>query len=150
MTLVDSAVHASMGELEEPTTTRLMLWHNPACSKSRAVAEILDSYEIPYAVRDYVAEPPTVDELTELERWTGRDLHALIRKSEPEWEQLGFDNHSPSDGELARAIARYPVLLERPILASTASAVVGRPPEAVLRWLVVNGFLKPFSKTGTT
>jgi arsenate reductase len=150
MASIDSTGHAHLTESENPRNSPLVLWHNPGCSKSRAVADILDSHEIPYAVRDYRVEPPTVDELNELERRTGRDLHALVRKSEPEWAQLGFENHPPSDRELAEAIARHPVLLERPILANAVSAVVGRPPEVVLPWLMANGFVKTFSKIDTT
>ena len=38
----------------------------------------------------------------------------------------------PDDDDIMRAIAKKPLMMERPILSHDGRAVVGRPPEAIL------------------
>ena len=46
-----------------------------------------------------------------------------------------YDDILPDDADILRAIAKIPIMLERPILACGARAVIGRPPERVLTLL---------------
>ncbi|HTQ78536.1 MAG TPA: ArsC/Spx/MgsR family protein, partial [Thermoanaerobaculia bacterium] len=40
-----------------------------------------------------------------------------------------------SDAEIVQALARHPILIERPIVFAADKAALGRPPEAVLQIL---------------
>jgi arsenate reductase len=57
-----------------------------------------------------------------------------VRAGEPEYRQAGLTPDAGDEAILA-AMARYPVLIERPILILSDGAVVGRPPDRVLKLL---------------
>jgi len=119
----------------------LILWHNPQCSKSRAVKEILIERGVPHRDRFYLEDPPGADEVRALAAKVGKPLEAMVRKNEEPWTELGFDGHSPDPVELSEAVSGHPVLLERPILEDREGGIVGRPPESVIPWLMARGHL---------
>lgn len=112
----------------------LVLLHNPACSKSRAVKALLDERGLDYALRPYLDQPLDLAELRALVTKLGAAPADLVRTGEPEFAAAGLSARS-SDDELLRSIAAHPALMQRPILVRGARARVGRPPEAVLELL---------------
>ena len=56
----------------------------------------------------------------------------LIRDGEPEFKSLRKKKADLSKADIAQAIARNPILLQRPIVVAGKKAAIGRPPEAVL------------------
>ncbi len=113
---------------------RLLLLHNPRCSKSRAVKALLDARGLAYDVRCYLEAPLTRAELEELAQCLARPIREWTRSEEPAFSALGLPAAAPNES-LLDAIARHPELLERPVLVRGARAVVGRPPEAILELL---------------
>lgn len=124
---------------EEPF--ELVLWHNPLCSKSRAVKEILIERGVPHRERRYLEDFPQADELKRLAAKVGKPLETMVRKDEQPWTELGFDLHVPDSTTLATAIAQHPILLERPVLEDREGGIIGRPPESVMPWLMARGHL---------
>ena len=59
----------------------------------------------------------------------------FIRKGEKEFAKLNLANHLDNDTLLYEAMSTNPKLIERPIITSDTSAVIGRPPENVLELL---------------
>jgi arsenate reductase len=57
-----------------------------------------------------------------------------VRSSESAYKDAGL-NADAKDPAILTAMARHPVLIERPILITPQRAVVGRPPERVLELL---------------
>jgi arsenate reductase (glutaredoxin) len=55
---------------------------------------------------------------------------ALVRKKEA--AALGVDPAKLSEEALIAAMAKNPIIVERPIVVSGGKAVLGRPPEKVL------------------
>ncbi len=110
---------------------RLVLLHNPRCSKSRAARALLEERGARFDERRYLEEPLTRDELASLRRRLGRPAAEWVRKGEAAYAEAGLGAGS-DEGVILDAIAVHPVLLERPILVRGARAVVGRPPENVL------------------
>lgn len=117
-----------------PEGEKLLLLHNPRCSKSRAAKALLEERGADFALRLYLEEPLTRLELAELERRLGRPAREWIRRGEPAFAAAGLTAES-EDPAVLDAIARHPELLERPILVRGRRAVVGRPPEQVLALL---------------
>lgn len=106
----------------------LVLLHNPRCSKSRAARALLEERGVAFVERRYLEDPLTPAELADLARRLGRPPREWARRGEPDWT-LPSD---AGDAEVLAAMAKHPILLERPILVRGGRAVVGRPPERVL------------------
>ena len=108
------------------------IWHNPRCSKSRQTLELLREKGIEPTIREYLKQPPTKAEVEKLIDLVGGDAKDLIRDGEAEFKTLGKKKAELSRSDIAQAIARHPILLQRPIVVSGSRAAIGRPPEAVL------------------
>jgi arsenate reductase len=111
----------------------MTFYHNPRCSKSRAALELLRTKDVPVRLVDYLKSPPDIGELKSLAKMLG-GAHAMVRDGEPAYREAGLDASS-SDEQVLEAIARHPILLQRPILVRDGKAAIGRPPEAVLALL---------------
>jgi arsenate reductase len=112
----------------------LTIYHNPRCSKSRQALALLQEHKVPLRIVEYLKEPPTRAELAGLRRKLGLPPAQWIRKGEAEFKAAKLDADSPED-KLLDAMAKHPILIERPIVVRGDRAVVGRPPERVLELL---------------
>ena len=117
-----------------PRTGDLLFLHNPKCSKSRQLKAALDERGVAYDERRYLDEPLSRRDLGSLKTLLGVGAHDMIRKKEAEYAEAGLSADS-SDGEVLDAVARFPRLLERPVLISGERAAIGRPTEAALALL---------------
>ena len=106
------------------------LYYNPACSKCRTAAGLLEDAGVDVGLVRYLDTPPTVESLEELMGMLGiDDPRAMMRAGEAIYAELGLD--AASGAELLEAIAAHPILLERPIFVRDGRAVIARPPERV-------------------
>ncbi len=112
----------------------LTIYHNPRCSKSRAALAILQAHEVPLRIIEYLKAPPTRAELAALRTKLGRSPSEWIRQGEPEYKQARL-SASSTEEQLLDAMAKHPILIERPIVVRGARAIVGRPPERILELL---------------
>ena len=110
---------------------RLVLLHNPRCSKSRAAHALLSERGVDFEERRYLEDPLSREELDALRERLGRSPLEWVRKGESAWSDAGLGPDA-SDDQVLDAIAAHPILLERPIAISADRAIVGRPPENVL------------------
>lgn len=110
----------------------MLLLHNPKCSKSRATLALLEARGIAFDVRLYLEKPLSVEELGDLARRLDSPVIGFTRRGQSEFADAGLSGDS-SDGEILAAMAATPILMERPILMRGKHAVIGRPPEDVLR-----------------
>jgi arsenate reductase len=84
-------------------------------------------------VRLYLEAPLSRAELDELGRRLGRPAREWVRRGEAAFRAA--DLGDAAEGQLLDAVAANPILLERPIGVRATSAVVGRPPEEILKLL---------------
>ena len=106
------------------------LFHNPRCSKSRAVHAILEEHGADFEVFDYLNDPLTADDVRAvLDKLGLDDPRALMRTKESAYRDADCANHEGDD--LITAMLEHRVLIERPILIRGDRAVIGRPPEEV-------------------
>ena len=108
-----------------------VIYHNPRCSKSRQALELLRRHGIEPVVIEYLKTPPDAAALCSL----GLPARAILRDTEEEYGALGLSDPRKTDAELFEAIARHPILLQRPIVATGKRVVVARPPERVMELL---------------
>jgi arsenate reductase len=109
----------------------VVIYHNPRCSKSRQTLELLRAHGVEPEIIDYLKDAPSAARIKELVRLLGIEPHALLRTKEAPYAELRLSKQSSLD-EIANAIAKHPILLERPIVVSGRKAALGRPPENVL------------------
>jgi arsenate reductase (glutaredoxin) len=111
------------------------IYHNPRCSKSRQTLALLEKRGIRPKVIEYLVTPPTEAELGRLLKLLGLTPRELLRTKEEEYKKARLDNPEVPDADIIRAMIKYPRLMERPIVVSNNKAVLGRPPEKVLKIL---------------
>ncbi len=109
---------------------QVTLLHNPRCSKSRQALVLLETSGHEVAVRRYLDEPLDRAELETLQSQLGAPVIEWTRTREAAFQGAGLTRDT-SDAELLDAMARHPILLERPVAILGSRAVVGRPPERV-------------------
>ncbi|MGJ8687826.1 MAG: arsenate reductase (glutaredoxin) [Spongiibacteraceae bacterium] len=108
------------------------IYHNPRCSKSRQTLQLLADNGIDPDVVLYLETPPTAEELKDLLAKLNIAPRQLLRKGEQAYKDLSLADTELSDDVLLDAMCANPKLIERPIVVSGGSAVLGRPPENVL------------------
>lgn len=115
---------------------QVTIYHNPRCAKSREALKLLKSRGIEPRVVEYLKTPPTRAELEQLLALLKLEPRALLRTKEAEYKQAGLDDPKLTKGAILAAIAKYPKLLERPIVVvGNKKAALGRSPENVLKIL---------------
>jgi arsenate reductase len=110
------------------------IYHNPRCSKSRETLALIESNGIEPQVVEYLKTPPTKEELRGLLKKLGMKPEQLVRRGEDVYKQK-FAGKSLTEEQWLDALAKNPVLIERPIVVKGSQAVLGRPPENVLALL---------------
>ena len=108
------------------------IYHNPRCSKSRETLRLIEEKGIAPAVVEYLKTPPDEATLKQLVRQLRIKPRELLRINEEEYKLAGLDDLTLSDDAVIAAMARYPKLIERPIVVHDGKAVIGRPPAKVL------------------
>lgn len=113
----------------------ITIYHNPRCSKSRATYDLIRSTyngaNETTEVIEYLKQPLTVEQLKALNAQLGGPVRAMIRETEAEYAELQLADPTLTDAQLYEALAKHPVLLQRPIVVRNGRAVIGRPPENV-------------------
>ena len=110
----------------------ITILHNPRCAKSREALALLQQHAADIKVIDYLKNPLTARELTELLAKLKIPARQLLRNKEDEYKQLGLDDMSLSEQQLIDAMAQQPKLIERPVIIKADNAVIGRPASNIL------------------
>ena len=105
------------------------IYHNPRCSKSRQTLQLLQDKGITPIIVEYLENPPSSNELTEILRKLGKSPSEILRSKEAAEVGIAKDLN---DEALINAISQHPRAMERPIVVNGDKAAVGRPPESVL------------------
>ena len=113
----------------------LIIYHNPACSKSREALQILQDKNLIPEIINYLENPPTPRQLKELIGILGVSARDLLRTTESVYKDAELDDDTLTDEEIIEAICEYPALLQRPIVISGGRAVIGRPPTRIMEIL---------------
>ena len=116
---------------------KVIIWHNPRCSKSRQTLQLLQERGIDPEIVRYLETPPSADEIREVLKLLGfSSARELMRKKEKEYRELNLADEARSEDELIRAMVEHPRLIERPVVIvedeKGRRAALGRPPENVL------------------
>lgn len=111
------------------------IYHNPRCSKSRQTLELLRANGVEPEIELYLENPLDAQAIANLLNLLGISAPQLVRRSEQDFKDNNLGRANISEEELIAAMVKYPKLIERPIVVSGNSAVLGRPPENVMELL---------------
>ncbi|MEZ5995569.1 MAG: arsenate reductase (glutaredoxin) [Hyphomonadaceae bacterium] len=107
------------------------IFHNPKCSTSRQVLEMIEASGAKPTVIEYLKAGWTKKQLKELFAAAGVTPRQALRAKAAEAEELGLLDPKVSDAKLLDAMVAHPVLVERPFVASAKGTRLCRPKETV-------------------
>jgi arsenate reductase len=105
------------------------IWHNPKCSTSRKVLEMIRAKGIEPAIVDYLKNPPSVAEIKSALKEMGAQPRELLRRRGTPYDELGLDDGKLGDAALLAAMHAHPVLIERPVVRTRKGTRLCRPPD---------------------
>ncbi len=113
----------------------LQLLHNPRCGKSRDCMLFTTETEIPFEIINYIENPLNVDDLKILIKKLKIKPIELVRQKESIWIEK-YQAGKLTNSQIIKAIAKHPILMQRPIIIDGDKAIIGREIDKV------EGFLK--------
>ena len=113
--------------------TELTIYHNPRCSKSRQTLELIINRNLNPKIVLYLEEKLSQQELKSIISKLGISPRDLLRKGEVEYKENNLDNINLSNDKIIDLMICFPKLVERPIVVKDNQAIIGRPPENVLK-----------------
>lgn len=112
----------------------ITIYHNPRCSKSRETLELLEQEGVKPDVIEYLLNPPSEEELKSILGKLGLKPWDIARKNEPLFKEK-LEGKARREDVWIRILVKNPILIERPIVVKNNEAVLGRPPQNVLKLL---------------
>ncbi len=106
-----------------------VIWHNPKCSTSRKVLEMIRAKGVEPQIVDYQKTPPSAAEIKAALKAMGMKPRDLLRRKNTPYEELGLDDPKLSDAQLVAAMAEHPLLIERPVVHTNKGTRLCRPVE---------------------
>lgn len=107
------------------------IWHNPKCSTSRKVLEVIRARGVELVIVDYVNAPPSVAAIKAVLEAMGMKPRDLLRRRGTPYDDLGLGDETLPDARLIEAMHAHPILIERPVVRSPKGTRLCRPPEVV-------------------
>ena len=111
--------------------SKVTIWHNPRCSKSREALKLLEEKGAEVEVFKYLDEKITKEDIKKLLTMIGAKPRDIMRTKEAIYKELGLKDVE-DDEKLIEAMVEHHKLIERPIVIKEGKAVIGRPPSKVL------------------
>lgn len=96
---------------------------------------LLKEHNLDFSIVEYLKTPLTPSEIISLSKKLGKAPGEFVRKNEADFKNNNLATKLNDDQRMAEAIAKFPKIMERPIVVKGDKAVIGRPPENVLSLL---------------
>ena len=118
----------------------IKFYHNPRCSKSRQALQLISSQNITLEIIKYLEEGISKLDLENVFNGLEIDRNNFLRKNEKAFKDLNINLKKISTDQLIKLIIENPIIIQRPLAIKYEKdvfidAVIGRPPEMVLKLL---------------
>jgi arsenate reductase len=107
------------------------IYHNRRCGTSRKTLEILEAEGVEVEIVDYLACPPSKEELRRLYGRAGIGPREGLRAKEPVAAELGLTAEGVSDEAILDGMVEHPILINRPLVETAKGVRLCRPQEVV-------------------
>jgi arsenate reductase (glutaredoxin) len=125
------------------TSTRLTVYLDPASDDAQTVLATLQDLGQEPRVVDYIATPPTRDELRNLSMLLRDADQSLARRYDTLFLALQLDDRFISENEFWTAIVEHPSLINGPVLVNASKARICRTENAVRSFLGLEAASEP-------
>lgn len=114
--------------------SKIKIWHNNRCSKSREAKKILEEQNVPHGTFEYLKEIFTINDIEDIMNMLDiTDIKDMLRKNEDEYKSLDIQNKSHN--EIISLVIQNPKLIQRPIIIKDDKAIIARPMENLIKLL---------------
>lgn len=103
----------------------LQILHNPRCGKSRTCLAFATDLKVPFEIINYLETPLSADDLKALIQKLRIKPIELVRQKEAVWIE-NYKDKKLTDAAIIKAMVKYPILIERPIVIDGDRAIIGR------------------------
>lgn len=110
----------------------IVIYHNPACATSRNTLALIRNAGVEPHIVEYLKTPPSRIMLHRLLMRMEKPVRSILREKGTPYVELGLADATLGDDALFEAIAKYPVLINRPIVITPWGVRLCRPSEAIL------------------
>jgi arsenate reductase (glutaredoxin) len=108
------------------------IWHNPACGTSRKTLAILqETPGVDVTVIEYLKNPPARETLKQLYELAGITPRDGLRIMGSPAEELGLTAEGVSQDAILDAMAKEPILINRPLVETPKGVRLCRPQDVV-------------------
>jgi arsenate reductase (glutaredoxin) len=106
------------------------IYHNPRCTKSRQALQVAEELGADIEIVRYLDTPPDAATLRSIIDKLEDPPADLVRRDD--WSELGVSTDDvASDEGVIDVLVRHPRLLQRPLVVTEDTAIIGRPTERV-------------------
>lgn len=109
----------------------ITIFHNPRCGTSRNTLALIRAAGHAPRVIEYLSSPPTRAQLAQMIAQAGLSVRDAVRSKEGLVLELGLDDPAMNDDALLDAMVAYPILINRPFVATPNGVRLCRPAERV-------------------
>lgn len=106
----------------------MIIFHNQVCGTSNKVLDYLQSVDDSLEIRNYIINPPTVEELVSILTKMNASAIDIVRKTDKIFIEK-FKDKVLSEQEWIQAMTENPSIIQRPIVISDTKAWLARPAE---------------------
>lgn len=107
----------------------ITIYQKPTCTTCRQVHAALVESGVDFNAVNYYMKPISKTKLKELLKKMGITAEELLRKKETVYKELGLDKKKLTEDQIVDLMAKYPDLIQRPIVEKGAKAILARPAE---------------------
>ena len=115
--------------------SKITIWHNPRCSKSREALEITQECKTEIEILKYLDATPSEKEIEETLQMLGfASAREWMRTKETIYVELNLKNET-DEKKLIQAMVQNPKLIERPVIIKNNKAIIGRPTSIIAEFI---------------
>lgn len=108
------------------------IWHNPKCGTSRKTLAILEETPgVEVTIVEYLKNPPSRAKLAQLYSDAGMTAQQGLRVRGSPAEELGLTADNVTGDQILDAMAKEPILINRPLVETDKGVRLCRPQEIV-------------------
>lgn len=114
---------------------KIIVWHKPTCAKCRdAMVYMKDHAVMPDEWREYLVDVPSEEEIRDVLKKLNIPAVQLVRTKEKIYQEK-FTGKKMTEAKWIKALHKYPILIQRPIVIIGEKAFFGRSEEDLQRLL---------------